>query len=207
MKMETTENIIDESNELKVLRKQILELREALTHSKITNENIIRRSMGKRSSWLEIFVKAEAYSLPFLTLVLLIPSLLFGSSVYPVIVYFLLATVSVWLDWHTMRIASHNILTMSLSELRVSLVKQKKLRLVQTLVETPITILWLLWYLSSLKSSFNHEDELTGIIDKGVSLGFFVGVIIAIIVIFLIYHKAQKTNNDLIETIDLEKES
>lgn len=205
--METTENIIDESNELKVLRKQILELREALTHSKITNENIIRRSMGKRSSWLEIFVKAEAYSLPFLTLVLLIPSLLFGSSVYPVIVYFLLATVSVWLDWHTMRIASHNILTMSLSELRVSLVKQKKLRLVQTLVETPITILWLLWYLSSLKSSFNHEDELTGIIDKGVSLGFFVGVIIAIIVIFLIYHKAQKTNNDLIETIDLEKES
>lgn len=204
--METAENTIGNNNELEVLRKQILDLREELKHSKITNDKIMRRAMGNRSSWLDKFVKAEAFSLPFLALILFAPHLLLGSSVYPVIVFFVLAIISTWLDWYTLRIASKNILTMSLSQLRESLVRQKKHRLIQTIVETPIAILWMLWYVNSIMSTLNHEDEMTSFLETGINVGFIVGVIVALVVIVIIYNKAQTTNNDLIETIDLDKD-
>lgn len=193
---------MDNKDDLEQLRRQVSELKEQLNNSRITTRSIIRKAMKSRSSWLDSFVKAEVIVTPVISIILGLISFLFGSSLWPVVVFLILGTLSTWIDWHTFRIAANSILTMPMSQLKDSLIRQKRHRLIQTMVETPLSIGWLCWYFISIKNSISTNEKEAEELFYGAIAG---GCIAALIVVVIIYSKAQKTNNELIQTIESEK--
>ena len=91
---------------------------------------------------------------------------------------------------------------MPMMQLKANLIRQKKYRMIQTVAESVVTFLWLCWYVYSIKSVLSPDDELDNILKYSIFGGSFVGGIISVFVIIWIYKKAQKTNNDLIDSID-----
>lgn len=204
-KREYKTELMVENYELEQLRQQVMELKDELNKSRITTQSVIRKAMRSQSSWLDNFVKFEVVSIPVLGIIMGLFSYLLGASLWPVIIFMIMSVVSTWLDWHTLRIASSHILTMPMSQLKESLIRQKRYRMIQTVAETPIAFGWLFWYIYSLKESFQASDDLSEGFYYGALGGGCVGTVIALIVIIIIYKKAQKTNNELIETIDSEE--
>lgn len=194
-----------ENNELEQLRQQVMELKDELNKSRITTQSVIRKAMRSQSSWLDNLVKIEVVSIPVLGIIMGLFSFLLGASLWPVIVFVIMSVISTWLDWHTLRIASSHILTMPMSQLKESLIRQKRYRMIQTVAESPVAIGWLFWYILSLKKSLHATDDISEGFYYGALGGGLVGTVVALIVIIIIYKKAQKTNNELIETIDSEE--
>lgn len=191
-----------DTDELEQLKAQITMLREELTRSRIVNDKIMRQAMRERSSWLNTFVKLEAISTPLFGLIFIGVLYLFRVSIWPGIVFIIIGFISTWVDSYTFGITSNNILTMPLLKLKEKLATQKRQRLIQLIVEMPLTILWLLWFALTLNSGLNPDKPITKYINIGGSVGLLVGLIAGIIVVIVIYTKAQDTNNELIYTID-----
>ena len=204
--MKTDDNTInpvtDDFSELESLRNQVRELKTLLAASRITNDRVLRKAMDEKSGWLGRFVKMEIALLPIIIFVLMAFSVIIGASIWPIIVMVIISGISTWLDWHTLRIASANILDMPMLALKTSLERQKKYRKIQTLVEIPIAVLWQVWYFYSIKIALTPGTEFDRIITYSIFGGGIIGGIIAAIFISIIYRKAQKTNSELIESID-----
>ena len=188
-----------DTDELEQLKAQITMLREELTRSRIVNDKIMRQAMRERSSWLNTFVKFEAISTPLFGLIFIGVLYLFRVSIWPGIVFIIIGFISTWVDFG---ITSNNILTMPLLKLKEKLAVQKRQRLIQLIVEMPLTVLWLLWFALTLNSGLNPDKPITKYINIGGSVGLLVGLIVGIIVGIVVYLKAQDTNNELIYTID-----
>ncbi len=189
-------------DELEELRRQVNELRYELGHSKIVNDRVIRQAMRGRSSWLGTFVKVEAVSIPIFGAIFAGFLWLFEASIWPAIVFVIIAIISTWFDSHTLTIQTKAILTQPMSELRVFLNKQKKMRLIQFLIEAPLTVLWLIWFFLEIKHTLvpgTIGEELFG---DGLNIGLGFSLVFGMIIAGIIFVKAQNTNDALIDTID-----
>lgn len=187
---------------LEDLKRQVKELKDQLTASNIVTQSIMRKAMKGSSSWLDRFVKTEIVTLPLLVLIIGSISYHLGTSIWPTIVFLIIGTISAWFDWYTMRIATKNILTMPMAQLKANLIKQKKYRRLQTLIETPLSIVWLVWYIISVIPELIRDNEIGKELYLVLGISVALGILIALVVIYIIYNKAQNTNNELIETID-----
>lgn len=195
-----------EIDELESLKKQVTELKSQLAKSNIINQNIIRKAMRGSSSWLDRLVKFEIILIPFLAFILGGFAYLKGTSLWPSIVALVMMVISAWLDWYTLRIAKKNILTLSMSTLKKRLVQQKRYRFIQTVIETPLTIIWMVWYVVSVSSGLDMDNEIGDYLKIILGITLCFGILLASIIIVYIYKKAQKTNNELIETIETNEE-
>ena len=184
------------------MRNDVKELKRLLANSIITNEKVLRKAMNAKSGWLDRLVKVEIFSLPLTALIFMAFSAAVGASIWPIAVFIVIGGISTWLDWYTLRIAPASILDMPMMQLKANLIRQKKYRMIQTVAESVVTFLWLCWYVYSIKSVLSPDDELDNILKYSIFGGSFVGGIISVFVIIWIYKKAQKTNNDLIDSID-----
>lgn len=192
----------DDNLELEALRNEVKELKRLLANSRITNEKVLRKAMNAKSGWLDRLVKVEIFSLPLTALIFMAFSAAVGASMWPIAAFIVIGGISTWLDWYTLRIAPTSILDMPMMQLKANLIRQKKYRMIQTVVESVVTFLWLCWYVYSIKSVLSPDDELDNILKYSIFGGSFVGGIISVFVIIWIYKKAQKTNNELIDSID-----
>lgn len=192
----------EEIDELEELRRQINDLRSELSHSRIVNDKVIRQSMRGRSSWLGTFVKLEAVTIPILGFFFWCILYFMDASLWPAYVFVIIAAVSTWFDTYTMTIRTKALLTMPMSELKNYLVKQKKQRLIQLLIETPLTILWVIWFFFAVKSTLREGSIAYEFINDGFSIGLFGGLFFGLLAVAIIYIKAQNTNDALIDAID-----
>lgn len=195
-------NSAPERDELEELRKQVNELRSELENSKIVNERIIRQAMRGRSSWLGTFVKAEAVAIPITTLIFGGFLYLFNASLWPAIIFFIISVISTWFDTRTMVIHTKAISSLPMYELKSFLQKQKKQRLIQLLIESPLVILWAIWFFMEIRSTLTPGSIADAFFSDGLAIGLGVGLFVGMIIVAIIYIKAQNTNDALIDTID-----
>lgn len=189
-------------DQLLAMREQMSQLKQALEKQQIITDKALRRAMVSRSSWLGVFVKVQMWAAPFLFLILLLPCIVMGMNWGPAIVWGIACAASVWMDFKTVNISKEKILNLSFNDLRIFLIRQKRQRNIQALIETTFMLPWLAWFfyeffraVSSEHHPFSWEEYLA-------NLG--IAVVLGIVVIILIYHKINKTSAQLIQEMQQE---
>lgn len=195
------ENINDCGNvQLEEMRKEMKELQTTLQQQKIFTEKSLRQAMGHRSSWITRFVMIEVIGLPFLILLFLGMKEFVGLSWGFVIASILFVTVDAVWDAIINRLRVDDYISLSLIELQHRLIRQRKMRRIQMLIEVPLVVVWALWFVYDLHT---HGAGLF----EGVSI--WVPLIttallfcVALAICFRIYNKMQNTDSHMLAEID-----
>ncbi len=176
------------------------ELKRNLDKEQIVNEKLLRTVMRQKASWLNKFVTAEFIMLPILYLMFAGICAFFHVSQWYAVTLLVLSLIDVVIDMRTFRISPKVFSTCTMLEVRRLLVKQKKERFIHMFIALPLAIVWLIFMLSAIANASDplatdHALNLAGVI------GGVIGGIIGAIIVFVIYRKAQRTNDFIISDI------
>lgn len=194
-------------NELETLRDQCAALKQQLDSQQIVSKELIRKIMRRKASWINNFVIFESISMPLITLFVFALAMSTGVSPWYAVAFLLLGGIDTILDWRTLHIPARMFSTTSVVELKKKLIRQKKERFIQMCVSSPLAFIWmgLFAYNIMLANPITQDDSFENAIMTGGKIGFFVGVVTAIIVIVVLYRKMQSTNDQLLKDLrDLE---
>lgn len=196
--------------DLEIMRQQLSALKQKLDTQKIINKDLMRSVMRNKASWLNRFVNIEIIGIPIIYFIVAATSYAVGISQWFAIILLVMTTVDVALDWHLVRISPDKFSRLSIIELKKFLMKQKKLRLIQTIAMAPLALIWLLTFFSAYISKleiFPYTD-IPAFIKPGIWIVIIASLIAAVIVVCILLRKMQQTNDALIKDIDdLEKDS
>ncbi|MDE7347562.1 MAG: hypothetical protein K2N48_12600 [Muribaculaceae bacterium] len=186
--------------ELNILKQEMAELKRNLDKEQIVNEKLLRTVMRQKASWLNKFVTAEFIMLPILYLMFAGICAFFHVSQWYAVTLLVLSLIDVVIDMRTFRISPKVFSTCTMLEVRRLLVKQKKERFIHMFIALPLAIVWLIFMLSAIANASDplatdHALNLAGVI------GGVIGGIIGAIIVFVIYRKAQRTNDFIISDI------
>lgn len=192
-------------DELNILKEEMAALKRNLDNEKIVNGKLLRTVMRQRASWLNRFVVSEFIMLPVLYLIFAGICAFFHISQWYAVTLLILSLLDVLFDMRTFRISPKVFSTHTMLEVRRMLTKQKKERFIHMCISLPLAIVWLILMLSAIaKASYpqasDHTLNLTGVI------GGTIGGLIGGIIVFLIYRKAQRTNDFIINDIPEDNE-
>lgn len=187
--------------QLDILKKEMAELRRNLDKEQIVNDRLLRTVMRQKASWLNKFVTSEFIMLPILYLMFVGICAFFHVSQWFSFVLLILSAIDVIADLRTFRISPKVFSTCTMLEVRHLLVRQKKERFIHVCIALPLAIVWLILMLSAIANASDplatdHALNYAGVI------GGLIGGIIGGIVVMIIYRKAQRTNDFIINDID-----
>ncbi|MDE7403045.1 MAG: hypothetical protein K2M87_06505 [Muribaculaceae bacterium] len=197
--------------DLEIMREQLSALKKRLDTQEIVNNNLMRRVMRSKASWLNILVKAEIWFLPILYLILAEICHLVGISQWYALTFLIMAGIDVYFDWKTVRISPRRFSEDSILQLKKFLLKQKKSRCIQTIIAFILSVTWLMCLFTAgnfkvarfMMPNLQNDDYLLTTIVIGI-----VSTIASAIVVLYLYLKMQHTNDDLIRDItELESEN
>lgn len=196
-------------DELEIMRQQCAALKQRLDTQQIINKDLMRNVMRGKASWLNNYVIGETIAMPFLMLIILAGCLLFGVSIWYAVAFLILGGIDTAFDWRTMRIPSEAICTASIIDLRKLLMRQKRERMIQICISTPLAIIWCIMLCMNIFTTRESvmPAEYYESFNRGGIIGLWVGIAVAIIIIAVIYVKMQRTNDQLLRDIrELESE-
>ena len=186
-------------DELNILKEEMAALKRNLDKEQIVNEKLMRTVMRQRASWLNTFVLVEFIMLPFLYLIFAVACAIFGISQWYAFAFVILGLVDAIVDLRTFRINPKIFSTCSMMEVRKILIKQKKERFVHLCVALPLALIWLFFFAMAVFNGGNcNEISYAGL------WGGCTGGIIGAIVVIIIYRKAQKTNDTIVDDISID---
>ncbi|MDE7421115.1 MAG: hypothetical protein K2N35_12990 [Muribaculaceae bacterium] len=187
-------------DELNILKEEMAALKQSLDKEQIVNDKLMRTVMRQRVSWMDTFVKAEFIILPIMYVIFAVACAFFGISQWYALAILILGFIDALVDLRTFRISPKIFSTCSMMEVRSLLIKQKKERFIHLCIAFPIAIIWLVLFAKAISDSHAQANgvELVGF--EGI-LGGIIGGIIGGIVVLIIYRKAQKTNDTIIDDI------
>ncbi len=173
-------------------------LKRSLDKEQIVNDKLMRSVMRQKASWLNSFVKVEFWMLPVVYLIFVGICAFFHISQWYAISLLILSLLDVLADLRTFRISPKVFSTCTMLEVRQMLIKQKKERFWHVCIALPLSIIWLILLLNAIAVATDplatdHAINIGGVV------GGIIGGIIGAIVVLVIYRKAQKTNDTLIE--------
>lgn len=199
--------------ELEMMRIQLDALKQQLDTQQIINKDLLRKIMRRKASWLNRFVNFEIVALPLTYLLFVGISVFYGISQWYAFLFLVFGAIDTAFDWRAVRIPPSMFGTASILDLKRLLLRQKKMRFVQTCIGAPLAIIWIAaFFYEMLTHSFQtipHEimHNASSYISVGGLTGAFIGIITGVITIIIIYHKMQHTNDDLLRDIhDLEND-
>lgn len=188
-------------DELDEMRRQMAAMKQSLDRSQIVSKKLMRIMKGKATT-LNCIVFWECVALPFVFLMILGCCEFFGSSYWVAWCFLLLASADTLADFKTIRIGARKMSEYTLVELKQFIIRQKKLRRVQTVISSVAVILWLIWAYYEwfrLGNLFNFNDEA---FDLAFSIVVGVSVIVAVIVVIVIMKKLDNINDEMVADID-----
>lgn len=193
-------------DELKELRDQMAAMRSDLNNYAIVNDRLMQTVMRQRSKSLNWFVNAELIVTPFLILFFFGICYILHMSMWLAITMSVACIISGIIDLKTMRVSSKLINSLSLRDLRSYLIRQKRQRTIQMIIELPLCMAWLVWFmLDYFSNEVIFADLQKSAIFQWVKIiAIAITAIIAIIVIAVIFKKSQRVNDTMIEDIDLQ---
>lgn len=188
-------------DELNILKEEMKALKQSLDKEQIINEKLMRTVMRQRVSWMDIFVKAEFVILPITYIIFVIACAFFEISQWYAFTFLIIGLIDAAVDLRTFRISPKIFSRCSMMEVRKLLIKQKKERFIHLCIAFPLAIVWLVLFAnaifnSQLMSIGNDPMSYAGII------GGVIGGVIGGIVVMVIYRKAQKTNDTIIDDLN-----
>lgn len=192
-------------DELDMMRCQMAEMKRNLDNYRIVNEKLLFKVMKMKSSWLNRLVWTEAVTSPLMALLFWGVCTLRHLSPGIWISITVMLAISLALDFKTMMISMKGICEDNLLEFRRKLIRQKKLRKKQFIIELPLTLAWAVWFFVEFFemdfSKLGQGDEITWILM--IFIAFM--VLTTVTVILWLYVKSQNTNDTLITYIDTEE--
>lgn len=194
-------------DELDMLRDQMAAMKSDLDKNAIINDRLMQTVMKERSKGLNRLVNAEIISIPFLILLFFGICHVMHLSIWILVTMAIGLIVSTIVDIKTMKVSTRLINSLSLRDLRTYLIRQKRQRTIQLIVELPLGMAWLVWLLLSL---FDNSMVLTDLRDMNnqATVGWIkfaiimVTSIIAIFTMIMVYREAQNVNDSMIEEIE-----
>lgn len=178
----------------------MVELKRNLDKETIVNDRLLRTVMRQKASWLNKFVTWEFIMLPVLYLMFVGICAFFHVSQWYAFALLILSLIDVVVDMRTFRISPKVFSISTMLEVRRLLIRQKKERFIHMCIALPLAIVWLILMLSAIANATDplatdHALNFAGVI------GGVIGGIIGGIVVIIIYRKAQKTNDFIIDEI------
>lgn len=184
------------------LRECLKSLKGSLTPGIITDTEI-RRAMKSRSSWLSKVVLFEFIILPLEILFLFGVAYSTGMSIWIPITLVVFGIPDTILDIRTFSISRKWIQNDTIHTLIQKLIRQKKERQYQTIIVSIFVFPWLIWFIyeyikcDSLLKTVIPENNL-GLVWGITSV---VALLVAVIIIVVLYRKAQRTNDEMIKQL------
>lgn len=195
------ENINDCGNvQLEEMRKEMKELQATLQQQKIFTEKSLRQAMGHRSSWITRFVIVEVIGLPFLILLFLGMKEFVGLSWGFVIASILFVTVDVVWDAIINRLRVGDYISLSLIDLQHRLIRQRNMRRIQLLIEVPLVVIWVVWFVYDIHNHGVGAFEGVSIWVPLITTALLLCVGLALC--FKIYNKMQTTDSHVLAEIN-----
>lgn len=183
-------------DQLDILKEEMAALKRNLDKEQIINDKLMRKVMKQQASWLNTFVKAEFISIPFIWLIFAAFSAYANISIWYANAFVIIGVLDALFDLRTMRIPPKIFSTYTMLEMRQFLIRQKKERLIHVCVATPLAVIWVLLFGNAAFHRSSDDPAVYGGI-----IGGIVGLCIAIPIIIILYRKAQKTNDTLLDDI------
>ena len=178
-------------------------LQEELHNEAIVNDRLLRESMKHNYSSINRFLSVEATILmPVIIFVFPLLPLIFHLSWGPVIAIILLCLASVVFDYKVSHIKDEAFMTDDLIPTALRLQRAKRLSALQMLVSLPLTLLWFAWFIVDFFQSINYDSEILTSAAWGGLTGGCIGLVCGLIFAIQLYHKQQKTRQQVIDQIN-----
>ncbi|MGM9713376.1 MAG: hypothetical protein ACI3Y5_04570 [Prevotella sp.] len=193
-------------DDIDTIRQQMDILREKLQTQEIINGRMMVAAMKRNMSWIRRYIIFEVCLLPLLAILWYGLKVYVGLSWFNYVFLILMLCVDIYADYrinlHSMSDADYQRNNLIETMRKLSLMKRR--RALQMAITMPVLVLWLLWTgveaWMSLSSAADDSFRY-GFIQGGL-LGGVIGGIVGIVVAFRIYHKMQRTNDEVITTIN-----
>lgn len=202
--MNDKNDIANNNNELEQLRSQMSIFKSKLDKQEIINEQLVRNTMTHKLSWIKKFVWGEIILVPILLAFFAVVHHLEGYSWWLFAYMAMLLIADVVGDYRINNISKGRLMSDDLVETCRRLTKMKKYRIGWFIAGAIFTTIWLVWFcietvllLNDSCSTPDHNIVVTIIVGSIV-----VGGIIGITIAWLITHKMQRTNSQLIEQLN-----
>ena len=192
------------NNELELLRQQMNVLKEKLDAQEIVNDRLVAKSMRKEMSWIKKYIYVQFALIPFVALIWVGVKYILGLSWWNYSFLMLVCVISVYVDYviNVKVLSNADYHKNNRIETARKLVKMKRQRTIQMIVEILLLILWLIWTFLEVNSAQSTATGLRQSLLQGGIIGGYIGGVIGIIVAFVIFYKMQRTNDRMIEQID-----
>lgn len=192
------------NNELELLRQQMNVLKEKLDAQEIVNDRLVAKSMRKEMNWIKKYIYVQFALIPFVALIWVGVKYILGLSWWNYSFLMLMCVVFVYIDYvvNVKALSNSDYHKNNLIETARKLVKMKRQRTIQMIVEILLLILWLIWTFLEVNSAQSTATGLRQSLLQGGIIGGYIGGVIGIIVAFVIFYKMQRTNDRMIEQID-----
>lgn len=192
------------NNELELLRQQMNVLKEKLDAQEIVNDRLVAKSMRKEMSWIKKYIYVQFALIPFVALIWVGVKYILGLSWWNYSFLMLVCVISVYVDYviNVKALSNADYHKNNLIETARKLVKMKRQRTIQMIVEILLLILWLIWTILEVNSAQSTATGLRQSLLQGGIIGGYIGGVIGLIVAFVIFYKMQRTNDRMIEQID-----
>lgn len=187
-------------DELDILKEEMAALKRSLDKEQIVNDKLMRTVMRQKTSWLNMYVKFEFIAIPFTYLIFAVACAFFNISQWYALSFLILGVIDAAMDLRTFRISPRIFSTCSMMEVRKRLTKQKKERFIHLCVSAPLAIIWLMLFSMAV---FREPQDTVGYAGM---IGGIIGGVIGGIVVIIIYRKAQKTNDFIIDEIQEDRD-
>ena len=192
-----------ESNTLEEMRRQMAILQEKLHNETIVNDRLLRESMKHNYSSINRYLSVKSTILmPIIILVFPLFPLIFHLSWGPVIAVILLCLVGVIFDYKVNNIKDEAFMGDNLIPTALRLQRAKRLSALQMMISMPLILLLMGWFLFDFFQNINYENELLTSAAWGGIVGGCIGLVCGLIFSFLLYHKQQKTHQQVIDQIN-----
>ena len=191
-------------DQLDIMRQQLAELKLQLDNQQIINQDLLRKVMRGKASWIDRFVKFELISLPFIYLLFVGICWAYGISQWYAFAFLICGAIDALLDLRTARIPP-SIFSGSIVDMRRFLVKQKAQRFIQTCVMGILCIIWVCLFFAAMatsKSTFLNSDGIWTVASIGGLIGGVLGAIVGVLIIIILYRKMQRTNDQILSDLN-----
>lgn len=191
-------------DELDMLRDQMAAMKSDLDKNAIVNDRLMQTVMKERSKGLNRLVNTEIIFIPFLILFYIGICHVMKLSIWIAVTMAIGCIISMIIDLKTMKVSTRLINSLSLRDLRTYLIRQKRQRTIQLIVELPLAMAWLVWFLLSLLGNSMALKDMNDPTTVGwIKFAVIIATaIIALVVIILVYRNSQRINDSMIKEID-----
>ena len=195
-------NKMEELN-IQEMRQQMDILKSKLEKQEIISEQMVRRSMKSKMSWIKKYLILAIFAIPFVALCMLPMVIQMHVSWWWYAFTIVMITADVAADWYINTISGDAFLKGNLKETAEKLVRMKRLRRLSTLIGITVVILWLVWL--TIELWYAHLHAVPGTNEAFAAYGYMfgagIGALIGLPLGLYIYFRMQRTNDEILEQI------